>query len=738
MTIDFSSSPCRKTLFAALAFSLLAFGCATGPRIPEPLSLPLRHPVSTGDIERAADAEVPRNVQGAARDAVVAPSVPVTMPNKVLKPKDIAPAPADPLPGEVAELSLNFEQLPLPTFIQVVFGEVLKKTVNIDNVLMSRKDLVTLRTGAAQTPSQVMSAAQMLLKSYGISVIEFGSLIRVVPDTASTGSLPEIRRGAALPDTPLPMRPVFHLVDLQAVRNADIANWIKSLFGKRIELQEDGTRNALLISGTSDNVRAALEAVAILDQPNMRGRQAVMITPSFWGVDELAKRLTDILIAEGYTMPAVTAQLASGGTRYPIILLPVASVNLLLAFTQSDQVAQHIQEWVRTLDQPKEQAQGRGFFTYTARNVSAESLARTVGQLLGQNMLGQGGAGEDAKAPVRPVVTGKVPGQDESKSAPKAAAGKSSAATGVVVDNATNTLIFRVAAEEYPHIQSMLKVLDRPAREALIEVTVAEVSLGADSQFGMEWKMLGSPAGSWSAGTQGGLSLGTGGFTYQRTLDGGDRSLVLNALASDNRASILSSPRVMARNGESATIQVGQEVPIITSQQSGVTGTAAGILQTVQYRSTGVILRVRPVIHAGDQIDLEVAQEVSAAQSTNTGVNISPTISTRKVETKLSLKHGSTVMLAGLISTTESDGDAGIPWLKDIPLLGVLFGKKALKKDKTELIVLITPYIINDDHDAQAITQAFRERIGGWASPRDVLKDNAFRTEGLRQGGASQ
>jgi len=114
-------------------------------------------------------------------------------------------------------------------------------------------------------------------------------------------------------------------------------------------------------------------------------------------------------------------------------------------------------------------------------------------------------------------------------------------------------------------------------------------------------------------------------------------------------------------------------------------------------------------------VDLDISQEVSAAQSTNTGVNTSPTFSTRKVQTKLSLKNGATVLLGGLIANNQSQGNAGIPLLKDIPLLGHLFRTDTEKSDRTELIVLITPYIIADDNDAEAVTTAFRSQLGEWA-----------------------
>jgi general secretion pathway protein D len=194
---------------------------------------------------------------------------------------------------------------------------------------------------------------------------------------------------------------------------------------------------------------------------------------------------------------------------------------------------------------------------------------------------------------------------------------------------------------------------------------------------------------------------------------------LINALASTNRARVLSSPRLMARNGETASIQVGQEVPVITSQQTTSTGAIGGaILQTVQYRQTGVILRVRPIIHSGGRIELDVVQEVSSAEQTSTGVNISPTISTRKVETKLALGDGTTALLAGLISQNDSRSDSGIPVLKDIPLIGQLFRTNTDVTDRTELIVLITPYLVNNDFEVRSFTEAFRSQLGPWAAPK--------------------
>jgi general secretion pathway protein D len=263
----------------------------------------------------------------------------------------------------------------------------------------------------------------------------------------------------------------------------------------------------------------------------------------------------------------------------------------------------------------------------------------------------------------------------------------------------------------------LLQELDRPARTVLIEATVAEVRLTNEESLGIEWAFsrTSSSGSVLSGGTIGGTGLPTGGLNIQ-FLDLPSIRVVLNALATNNKARILSSPRLVARNGETATIQVGEEVPIVTSQQTNAATAGTGVLQTIQYRSTGVILRVRPVIHIGGRVELDVSQEVSAAQRTTTGVNISPTFLTRKVESKLSLADGATVLLGGLISQQDNKGESGVPLLKDIPIVGQAFRTNTGTTERTELLVLITPYVIGNDYEARAITDAFRSQLGPWAA----------------------
>lgn len=668
--------------------------------IPAPLAAPK-------DMARSAAGVVLAETQPVRpTETAVSPAPVPPVPDRVQAGVPAAAGPAQAPGPEEANISLAFEQIPLPAFAQAVFGTILRRNVSIDTAVMNRADLVTLRTGAAQTPSQVFEVARMVLKSYGVAVYDISGTIRVVPDNTQLGYRPEILRGRALPNTPLPLRPVFQLVELQAVRTPDVANWLKTLLGERVKVQEDSGRNALLVSGGSDDVRAALEVIHVLDQPQMKGRQSIRITPLFWSADELAKKLVEVLLAEGY---GASLPVAAGGVVWPITVMPVSGANAVFVFSPSKAILGHVAEWAKELDQAGDLGGSRSLFSYQARYTDAAALAATLEKLLGASQSSaQSTAGGAAKgSPVRVA-----------------------APTRVVVDAATNTLIFQGGGTEFGDLRGLLQAMDKPAMEALIEVTVAEVTLKDSTELGVEWLLKDLKLGGYggTAGTLGNLALGDSGFNIRAYDSSGDLRVAVNALASSNRATILSSPRVVARNGETATIQVGQEVPIVTSQQTNTTATG-GVLQTIQYRNTGVILNVKPVIHSGDQIDLDVTQEVSAAQSTNTGVSVSPTFTTRKLQTKLSLKDGDTVLLGGLIASNRDQGGSGIPLLKDIPLLGQVFRKDTDSGDRTELIILITPYIIGDDRDAKVLTEAFRSQLGDWARGQGSA---AAAAEGMR------
>ncbi|MDI4632517.1 hypothetical protein J7U46_05625 [Pelomonas sp. V22] len=668
-----------KRLAVPSLLTLLLGGCAIQPSsLPGPVEF--KHsPKADGSLSATKIA-----AQATSTGITAMPTPPAAVPSR----EEAQPA-GGTLQGDDEEVSIAIEQTPLPMFLQILYGNVLKRAYSLDPAVTSRTDPVTFKTSRPLTKRRMLSVATSLLRTYGLSVVDFDGLIRVTPEANASNPSTRVQLGKSVPEGSDPFRPAFQYVELDTVRPAEMSQWLRQILGTKVTLQEDVARNAFLLSGTQADLRTALDLIESFDQPRMRGRIARRITPAYASATDLSNRLVEVLTAQGY---AVTNSGSTGSAA--VVVMPIPAISSVLVFAGSNAVMTHVEQWAKELDRAPTGASSNALFTYPVKYADAQELAKTLGELLG---------GSSAQA------TGT------------AGAATQRAYGRVVVNNATNTLIFKGStAEEQQQIKDLLRDLDRPTKSAMIEVVVAEVQRGALESLGVQWTLNKSGVGVPTQSAK----IGGNGLNLAYINGAGQVLGALDALATNSQARILSNPKVLARNGETATIQVGNEVPIITSQQttgvtSGFPGAGSsqqvGVLNQVQYKQTGVILKVRPVINSGNRLDLEVSQEVSSAATTQTGVSASPTISTRRIETKLSLRDGSTVLLGGLISKDESDSTSGVPLLKDIPGIGALFRSQSANAKQTELLVMITPYVVNDDYEAEEITQAIQATFGDWA-----------------------
>src|SRR5581483_8308479 len=405
---------------------------------------------------------------------------------------------------------------------------------------------------------------------------------------------------------------------------------------------------AVMVFGLPENVRDAVEAIAVLDQARLAGRQSLRIGLVYWTAKALAAKLVEVLRAEGYD--AGIADGTQPNQVSTVMLIPVDTSNSLIAFA-ADPL--------------------RSIFVYMVQNTTAASLGQVVQAALGapggaggpttevpleragrtRATVMQGtGAAPGAAAPglaAPPTPSPAPPAASAAGAAPATTAGAADAdAAGngralelgpgsggtrsrLVIDQARNALVFVGTAQDYQRIRPLLETLDRAPREALIEVTVAELTLNDNSDLGFNWTLVNRFSGKIErVGTGsnvspggGGIPIGSSGFNYALLNGVGDVRVLLNAFAQNNRVSVLSTPRVLSKSGSEAKIEVGTEVPVVTSQ--GTTNTiqnagTTGILQSLDYRKTGVLLTVRPIIHSGNRIELTVSQEVSAALPNNT------------------------------------------------------------------------------------------------------------------------
>ena len=291
----------------------------------------------------------------------------------------------------------------------------------------------------------------------------------------------------------------------------------------------------------------------------------------------------------------------------------------------------------------------------------------------------------------------------------------------VIVDQPGNRILFTGTAEDFTELRKLLIALDTPQKQVLVEVTIAEVTLTDQTNLGLEWFFNHSMSnGVLTGGTLNGLGIGTSGLNlnYTAAWNGLSIQAAFNAFASNNKVNILSRPRLVARSGSEANIQVGTDVPIITSQANSPTQQQGNtqILQTIQYRQTGTILHIKPVIYGDNRVDLVITQEVSSQQANTNAAVPSPTILDRNLTTQLSLADGATAVLGGLMDDDYTKGNSGIPGLKDIPILGAATRTDTVSGNKTELVMLVTPYILQEGDD-----------MSHWAGRYSAEMNAAFR-----------
>lgn len=638
------------------------------------------------------------------------------------------PARAEPtvaLSGPPATLTI--EQMPLPAFINTVFGETLHLNFEIDPRIAQRTDVVTLRTGRALPPGEIVTLARSVLRDYGIQVTLSGDLARIIPNEALLSQVPAIIRGRSTAEIAENLRPLFEYAPVANIAAGDMAAWLQAAFGAKVKITP--TANALILLGLPEDVAAANEAIHTLDQPRLAGRRSLRIEPAFWSANQLADRLADILRAEGYN---VSTSLQSPAA---IVILSLRPSNSLVVFASDQKTLSHVEEWSRDLDKVSKADPHRNLFYYGVRNTTAESVASILNSVLQGNAAARAAAvGPNTQEAAASATLG-LPGSQPGGVPPNPAISTTSSsgpppgtpAPGrIVTDPARNAIIFQGSAEEFGQLRPLLENLDQAAREAIIEVTVAEVTLSSDDKLGVEGilKFSGFGQPHQVISTLGGTGIGTAGLNYTILNAAGATRAVLNAFATDNRVKVLSTPKLLSRSGGEAHIQVGAQVPIVTSQgtssQLQTQGTSA-ILQSIQYRDTGVILTLKPTIYAGDQINLDIKQEVSEAVPNNTSGLSTPVINNRTISTQLSLHDGTTVLIGGLISENVSSSDTGVPFLKDVPGVGFLFGTQEVTKRRSELFVFITPYIVNSTAEAARISDVFKRRYEALPQPESTL-----------------
>jgi len=489
----------------------------------------------------------------------------------------------------------------------------------------------------------------------------------------------------------------------------DMAEIITPVIPNHAVIKIDTARNLLLVAGTPSELKKIIDLVSTFDVNFIEG-----MSFGLYPLEnvEVASTVTDLekIFDKGGKNPL------SGMLRF----VSIKHLNAILVLTQQKAYLREAEKWINRLDKQNGVIGEGGIIVYRVQHVDATVLASTLMSVI------SGSASNSRKAasvaPGQKIAT--ISNKSTRATRTRSRNGKGNAAfTGVsvIADEPNNALIIMAEPQQYRMLSKVIQHLDVMPLQILLDATIVAVNLTENLEYGVKWLFKNSgPDGLQGVGilgtvAQGATAAASGGLSYGLTRSTGDIRMAFNALANDNKLNVLSSPSLMVLNNQKATIKVGDQVPIRTSQSTNTSGGGTNPIQTspIKMIDTGVILSIKPRVNATGVVILEIQQSVNTPK-VNTASNIdSPAILKREIKSTVAVVDGESVVLGGLISETHTFSNTGVPFLKDIPYIGWLFGTQGKKIEKNELIVVITPRVIVNEHDAKKVTEEFKRKLTG-------------------------
>jgi general secretion pathway protein D len=658
--------------------------------------------------------------------------------------------------GEGVEI--NFDGADVQTVAKTLLGDVLKLNFVVDPRVQGS---VTLASVGPIPRKDVLPAFETVLRMSNAAIVREGSLVKIVPIPEGGGN-GAIQKGAGEAGFGV------SLVPLRYTSAATVAKTAEGFLSRPGAIRVIPSRNLLLVQGTTTERQAALDVIATFDVEWLRNQSV--------GVYPLKSTSPETMIGE---LERIFETSDGGAGQGVFRFQPISRMNAVMVVTKNPKMLAEATQWVQRLD--RSDTTGTTLRTYRLKHGNATRVARILNDIFGGQRSGATGdqpanqiapGAESAKSRLDSLdrggsATGRSAGGTQTASAgrvgnPIAAAfeafsdGKgeedspmaaSNSPGGgaprgmfqnvrITADSANNSIVVYSNQEDYRVVERALRDIDRPRLQVSIEATVAEVTLTDDLQYGIQYFLtskdvgLGKDKGSISL--LGAAQTAAQSALLQRTAPGlnvllGSEALprvILNALATITEVKVLSSPSVVALDNQPALLQVGDEIPITTSTATVLSNANTPVVNTIEMRNTGVILKVLPHVNANGTIQLEVDQEISNVVNPDQQT-LTPTISQRRVHSTVAVTSGQTVLLAGLISEREQNSRAGVPGLRDAGPLGALFGNTTGTRQRSEIIIFIKTQLIRNSMDAGAVTAEFREKLEMMRSARAVVNGTA-------------
>lgn len=648
-------------------------------------------------------------------------------------------------------VALKFEQAPVTEVIHAVLGDLLKLDYAIVAPLTGD---ITLHTQSPVPKDQLLVIIESLLLNNGIVMVQdVHGRYRIGKAEVLKTAVPLPRR---VDDKVAGFGSV--IVPLKNIGAAEMADILRPVIGAEALVRVDVLRNLLVLAGSRSQVEGWLQIIDTFDVDLLKGMSFGLFPLENASVKEIEQSLRalfssgDTSASLGARAPpsppagggapgvgkaddtAVTAVRLAGPLGGLVRVLAIERLNALLVITPRAEMLEKAKQWIEKLDRPLDADGEPQLYVYPVQNGSALHLANLLNGLYAPQASSAPGSAITGVAPVlqaqvqtsSPMASGAlsggvgvgVGGAPRTASAPVTPVTQVSLGKDirVVADNHNNALLIHAPKRDYKRIVSALRQLDVTPNQVLIEASIVEVTLTDETKYGLQWYFEGGIGrGGWRGSgtlrnsTAAAIDAVQQGFSYTVTNPLGDVRAVLNAMADKQLVNVISSPSVMVLDNQTAWIQVGDQQPIRSSTTVTDGGTSTS---SIQYKDTGVSLSVTPSVNAGNLITMQINQSVADVGQIDTATGQRSFLQ-RQITSKVAVRSGEAVVLGGLIRDNKGNGRQGVPLLQDLPFVGSLFSTTTLKKDRTELLVMITPRIMRNEQDVREVGAELRSKMTG-------------------------
>ncbi len=549
--------------------------------------------------------------------------------------------------------------------ISVIIDDIVGEVLGLDYTIAADvQGQVSLRMTEVATRSAVLEQLQAAFASINVAMVDRGDFIAFVRggNPAGTGSVALIRPGEIV----TPGVSVAALQLREATPSA-VAQLLGALVTEADIRLVDDARSLLIVAGEAEALSAASEAANLLDVRYL---------------DEVSRGAFRLQHAQVSTVSAELSQVLQAAPE-TLEIIAIERLNLLIVFANSSDLLRRAQTWIERLDQPTVQRPSEGQRLYTVQHVDPTELVIALQAMAG--------------------VSTEAGAQGQRQSGSERRSGNL-LLDDIRIGAAPNRNLILVQGDEsrLDAIVETLALLDLPRPQVTIEAAIIEVTLTDETRFGIDWNAVEDDRLSFGFSGDPDPSTNRQFPGFSAVYINTDLDIALNALSLVSELEVISRPSLLVLHIEAAELQVGDQVPVTVQSAVSVTDPNAPIVNQTAYRNTGVLLNVIPQVRAGGLVEIEISQEVSGVVTTTTSGIDSPTITQRRLQSTLLVPSGETVALGGLISTRTTQSESGVPILRHAPLIGRAFRSESQSEDRTELIVLITPYVVLDPNVASA------------------------------------